>query len=87
MCGSLNGRRWCRGTVIAAPGEVVPFSRPRSYAEAAHNQRAERRGVVVTSLILQRCPDCGFDTVWDTKAAQWWDLDDSDYGDEGSVHP
>lgn len=33
-----------------------------------------------------RCPDCKLDDVWDRDTDTWWELDDSDYGDEGS-HP
>ena len=36
-----------------------------------------------------RCPGCGLDTVVDSTSGhqQVWTLDESDYGDAGSVHP
>lgn len=38
-------------------------------------------------LVLTRCLDCGHDQVYDLDAEELWDLDESDYGPEGSVHP
>lgn len=84
VCGSTEQPATCRGAVRSAPGEVVPIRRPRSYTDALENQRAEQRGVVLLTLVATRCPDCLTDQVWEPRTDAWWDLDDSDYGDEGS---
>ncbi|MGZ0070008.1 hypothetical protein [Microbacterium arborescens] len=34
-----------------------------------------------------RCPDCGEVVVWDMDSDEWWTLDESDYGPEGSRPP
>lgn len=55
--------------------------------------RLTRRGVVgdpsVTAihrllLYVTRCPDCGHDTVLRLDTDEAWDLDDTDYGPDGS---
>jgi hypothetical protein len=38
-------------------------------------------------LSVFRCPDCHLDTVWDRDTDEWWTLDESDYGPEGSTDP
>jgi hypothetical protein len=38
-------------------------------------------------LLLTRCLACGHDVVVDLDAGEVWDLDESDYGPAGSVHP
>lgn len=38
-------------------------------------------------LRAMRCPDCGSVTVWDLTSDEWWTLDESDYGPEGSMRP
>lgn len=38
-------------------------------------------------LHAERCQDCGHDTVYDARTDESWDLDDTDYGPEGSVAP
>lgn len=35
-------------------------------------------------LYAYRCQDCRHDVVWDTDTDEWWDLDHTDYGPEGS---
>lgn len=35
-------------------------------------------------LVAHRCHDCSLDSVWDTTSGEWWDLDHTDYGPEGS---
>lgn len=44
----------------------------------------QRKPLALHRLIAFRCHHCGLDTVWDTDADHMWNLDDSDYGDEGS---
>lgn len=34
-----------------------------------------------------RCHHCQLDTVWDTVTGEWWTLDHTDYGAEGSSPP
>lgn len=36
------------------------------------------------TLHVYRCHHCQLDTVWDTETDEWWTLDHTDYGDEGS---
>lgn len=76
------------GRVRSEPGEFVPFRRPRDYHQAAVNQRAERDGAGLGRLVAFRCPNCSHDVVVEfsrsTPVLEVWDLDDSDYGDEGS---
>lgn len=38
-------------------------------------------------LFAFRCQSCQLDTVWDKRTDEWWVLDDSDYGVEGSTDP
>lgn len=89
-CGSFAetitnwGRAWCE------PGAVVPYRRPKSYADAAYNQQVAREGAVMLHLFAFRCPDCRRDEVMSMGSnvhdveREWWDLDESDYGDAGS---
>lgn len=35
-------------------------------------------------LTVFRCPDCEHDAVCDETTGEWWDLDHTDYGPEGS---
>lgn len=58
---------------IPLPPDVTPIGQARL-------QPREMRA----ALLLQRCRDCLHDTVWDCWTNEWWDLDDSDYSDEGS---
>lgn len=36
-------------------------------------------------LYVWRCGTCKLDTVWDTDADEWFTLDHTDYGDDGSA--
>ena len=40
--------------------------------------------VVLLRLYAYRCQDCRHDVVWDIDTDEWWDLDHTDYGPEGS---
>lgn len=42
---------------------------------------------VLAVLMAYRCPDCRHDAVHEHGDDQWWDLDHTDYGDEGSNNP
>ena len=41
----------------------------------------------VAALQLYRCRGCGHDHVFDLFTNEWWDLDATDYGPEGSTDP
>lgn len=38
-------------------------------------------------LYASRCTDCAHDTVYDMTSDELWDLDDTDYGPDGSHDP
>lgn len=44
----------------------------------------KRKPRALWRLRAYRCPDCKLDTVWDTDTDEWWTLDHTDYGHEGS---
>ena len=56
---------------------------PDSVKWKAH---ASRGPIALYQLTAFRCPDCRFDQVLDGDG-QMWDLDESDYGDSGSIAP
>lgn len=45
----------------------------------------KRKPRALWRLHVWRCQLCKLDTVWDTDADEWFTLDDSDYGPDGSV--
>lgn len=76
VCGSTTPRLVSHGIrTIPYDENVVPVGVARLQA---HETR--RR------MVAHRCPDCRHDTVWDQETDQVWDLDATDYGDDGS-HP
>lgn len=48
---------------------------------------ATMRARPTVQLHASRCPGCGLDTVFDVATDECWTLDESDYGDAGSVPP
>lgn len=48
--------------------------------------RFQRRHAL-RDLYACRCPECGQVDVWDMDSDEWWTLDESDYGPEGSTPP
>lgn len=46
--------------------------------------RGKRAPRAFYRLFAFRCHHCQVDTVWDTDTDEWWTLDHTDYGDEGS---
>lgn len=79
-CGSRTHPVAAHGTrIVPIPDSVVSIGLP---AYGATKERIQRM-----ALLVLRCPDCRHDTVWDPWTDEWWDLDDSDYGDEGSFLP
>ena len=69
-CGSLTDRVFAAGMVRAdGPRGVLALHKARGYQ--------------LGRLYAFRCPDCQHDQVTDL-AGITWDLDDTDYGDDGS---
>lgn len=54
-------------------------------ADAGPGRFARRHAL--RDLHACRCPDCGQVDVWDMDSDEWWTLDESDYGPEGSTPP
>lgn len=44
-----------------------------------------RKNLALWRLHAFRCTDCKHDVVWDRDTDEWWTLDHTDYGDEGST--
>jgi len=47
-------------------------------------QRHKVPSLALFRLHAYRCQDCRHDVVWDHDTDEWWDLDHTDYGPEGS---
>lgn len=92
-CGSTHSQAMSRGTVHPLAGETFEYERDR--VKVTRSGREYISGVQVVAvrvnprvqLYAYRCPDCGLDVVLDVDSRECWDLDDSDYGDDGSVAP
>jgi len=80
-----------------AAGPPVLICPPRSRSccqfcgslEPAVSNRGSRRVIegrdrFMPSLIAFRCPDCHRDLVWDTSTDKTWELEPSDYTEEGA---
>lgn len=78
MCG--RGAAVLSRHVCVACGSVTPtvMNTGRYFVRSMRSGRINGRRITVF-----RCPDCRHDMVRDYDRA-WWDLDPSDYGDEGS---
>lgn len=77
------------GVVHPLPGDTMESSAPR---KSKRTGRTIHVPITVSArplrrLHLTRCQTCGLDVVWDSQTDEWWDLDDSDYGPEGSTDP
>lgn len=76
-------------------GFVIPFSTARFHASLCCEHCGSTRPAATNTgrvngdrtrmLLAIRCLDCRTDTVRDYRNDEWWTLDDSDYGPEGSV--
>ena len=94
-CGSAARQVTSRGTVYPLDGEMFETHEPlvkrtRSGREyEAGTTTVARRARPGVRLFASRCPGCGLDTVVDRTSGhqQVWTLDESDYGDAGSVRP
>lgn len=63
---------------------------PKRCARAAGTARETTQGLIgglVRLHVVRCCHDCCQDTVLDLETNEVWDLDDTDYGDAGSVDP
>lgn len=84
-CGSLAESVTNRG-MVAVWASLTPED---LRAEEENRRRLgplahKRRPRAVWRLYAFRCPDCQLDVVWDTDTDEWWTLDHTDYGSEGS---
>ena len=94
-CGSAARQVTSRGTVYPLDGEMFETHKPRvkcirsGREYEAGTTTVARRARPGVRLFASRCPDCGLDTVVDRTSGhqQVWTLDESDYGDAGSVRP
>ena len=94
-CGSAARQAASRGTVYPLDGEMFETHEPRvkrtrsGREYVAGTVTVARRARPGVRLFASRCPDCGLDTVVDytSEPEQVWTLDESDYGDAGSVPP
>lgn len=73
-CESTRTRLFCTGRIWTDPATA-----PRAIGRA----RLQRGRQLVGLISAFRCPECRHDTVRDPNG-QEWDLDETDYGDEGS---
>lgn len=64
----------------------APFTAVGLRSPAVGRERFARRHAL-RDLYAFRCPDCGEVAVWDMTSDEWWTLDESDYGPEGSTPP
>lgn len=89
-CGSLATPVVNRGRVARVP--AVTHDRIREHDDkrarlGAGNGHLAGRPVALYRLHAFRCPDCRHDVVWDVDTDEWFDLDHTDYGPEGSTAP
>lgn len=77
QCGSSRPRLLNVGRLWTDPQTAPP---------AIGVARLRRGKHLVGIMSAFRCPDCGHDTVLDP-AGQEWDLDETDYTDDGSTAP
>jgi len=77
------------GTVHPLPGDLMESSVPRKSKRTGRTLHVPTMVAAhpLRRLHLTRCKTCGLDVVWDTQTDEWWDLDASDYGPEGSTDP
>jgi hypothetical protein len=93
ICGPVGRDRYC------CPYCGSTAERPRACGLLAHKRsttieqiesyvKIKKGGMVAyRSLFAFRCTDCRRDQVWDRRESEWWDLDATDYGDDGSADP
>lgn len=85
-----KARAALRAEACPACGHIGERPMNRGIVRRAHTIRGGkpiRRGIsLVRNLFAFRCQNCCHDQVLDNLSndAQWWDLDDTDYTDQGS---
>jgi hypothetical protein len=85
-CGSAAEASVNLGVVHPLPGETMESVRKRTLPSGrTYDQRVTVSASPVILLAAFRCPDCGHDSVHDNRDDSYWDLDEQDYGDEGST--
>lgn len=75
---------------VALRRPLAGDTEPGEYLRRHRNGRrvyAQEPMPAYRDLHAQRCRDCGHDSVVDMRSGEVWDLDESDYGPEGSVAP
>jgi hypothetical protein len=85
-CGSPRPPLHTMGLLYPIAGDVVEGEYVRRH-RTGRPLHALEEAPPTWALHAQRCQDCGHDTVYDFRTGEVWDLDESDYGPDGSVAP
>lgn len=82
-CGALTSTSHYAVGLVAddADTTVAELATDDRFARYGRPRRGTR------SLTAYRCPSCGADEVYDAATGEWWTLDESDYGPDGSTAP
>lgn len=86
VCGHTGPKLRATGLRQPAPGA----SEPGEYLRLHRNGTpvyAQEPAPAYRDLHATRCPECGHDQVYDMATGEAWDLDDTDYGPDGSAAP
>ena len=85
-CGSLARPVMNRGTFYPKPGDTKEVLAEVTVKRTGLRYLKHRSVPVVPHrrFLAFRCVDCRSDYVYDRATETWWDLDDDDYGPEGS---
>lgn len=86
QCGHVGPKLRAIGLRQPSPGA----SEPGEYIRRHRNGTpvyAQEPAPAYRDLHATRCPVCGHDQVYDAASGTVWDLDESDYGPEGSTAP
>lgn len=87
-CASRGEESLNLGVVAPLPGATFDVHIARRLPSGREYLRTVAKDAwPIVQLVAFRCPDCRLDTVWDKETDEWWTLDESDYGDEGSTDP
>lgn len=86
-CGAIDECIHNFGIRPPAEGATVRYLVTRHLPSGRTYQREEESPAhPVRDLIVSRCRHCGHDTVTDERTGECWDLDETDYGPEGSTN-
>lgn len=83
-CGHLGPKLRATGLRQPALGATVEGEYLRTHRNG-HPVHAIDPAPAYRDLHATRCPSCAHDQVYDTATHELWDLDDTDYGPEGST--